>query len=1031
MLPVKLKFEGLNSYVHEVSIDFTKFYKSRLFGIFGETGGGKSTILDAIILSLYGRTPRLPNIKIKEAINPLKGCIRIEFLFEISGEQYIIRRSISHNNSSVKLYKVSGEKLIPLAEKQTEFQEKIANLIGLSFDEFCKVVILPQNQFAELLKLEPANKAKLMGNLFELDCFGEPLYDRFSERYSQLETTLKEKQSRLNELSKISEENIAAKERQIQEIEKELRKLALTQRERVQRLNMLRNFKQLSEQKEELEKSLKKIEEERIEIERLRQKIQIDDNLAPYKKFFDELKNLNQTLEVNTLKLTKLENELLTTERTVMDKKIEREEFEKQFSTRSEELIGRIKESQQLSELEKEIKELSEKRKQSEKRIKELERNLINLEDDLKKYDSETDVLKKEIELNDAQIKSIQLNAHEMKLYEILPDAVVKIREIKNLMSDIGQLFRKIRKEKAREDEYFERIKKDFKDKLNLTISNFEHVNQKLFSKIAELREQKEIVMQEFETLKTKNMAYILSRSLSEGVPCPVCGSLEHPNPAEAIDMEKFVETEHFIKKLDEEINEIEKFRESIHSLVEKVIETKKGIQTYENEIKEKELKLDEIKKELSQTLPEQHWDNAEKLYRDMMTRRNRVEELMKKINQLNNEFHEKMNRRHETIKKKVEIISEINQLKREIEEIRNLFEDKQLKLFERTAGKTSDEIKRDAEKELERLKSKRAELEREFIKLENNVQKIKLEIAELKQIIGKDRQRQEDITRSLELKAKEMNIELEKLSSMILDDRTKRQIKAQIDDFDQKLNRTKGELERVFKNLMDIPIKTLKKEELEEAEIQLTEVNEKITKLSENLGILREQIRTEKSLILEKDTLGKEISIIETEFGNVGILKNLTYGKEMVKFFSWHLLRQIIILTNEILTTLLGRRFRINVNSNLEFNVLDLYYNKERSVNTLSGGETFVVSFALALALSSYIQSKRKRIMRFFFIDEGFSSLDRELMDSVSMVLNELKSQDRLVGFITHINEIKSLIPHSIEANRDITGSSTLRINF
>lgn len=123
--------------------------------------------------------------------------------------------------------------------------------------------------------------------------------------------------------------------------------------------------------------------------------------------------------------------------------------------------------------------------------------------------------------------------------------------------------------------------------------------------------------------------------------------------------------------------------------------------------------------------------------------------------------------------------------------------------------------------------------------------------------------------------------------------------------------------------------------------------------------------------------------------------------------------------MTNGILRTLIGRRFSINVNPNLEFTVSDLLYNKERSVNTLSGGETFIVSFALALALSSYIQSKRMRAIQFFFIDEGFSSLDRELLDSVCAVLNELKSQDRLVGLISHIEELKQVIPNSINIKR------------
>ncbi len=95
MLPISLHIEGLNSYVEPVKIDFKKFYRNRLFGIFGDTGAGKSTILDAIILSIYGRIPRIGS-NIKEAINPRRQETKLKFQFSMSGEQYLIERQIEH-----------------------------------------------------------------------------------------------------------------------------------------------------------------------------------------------------------------------------------------------------------------------------------------------------------------------------------------------------------------------------------------------------------------------------------------------------------------------------------------------------------------------------------------------------------------------------------------------------------------------------------------------------------------------------------------------------------------------------------------------------------------------------------------------------------------------------------------------------------------------------------------------------------------------------------------------------------------------
>lgn len=92
------------------------------------------------------------------------------------------------------------------------------------------------------------------------------------------------------------------------------------------------------------------------------------------------------------------------------------------------------------------------------------------------------------------------------------------------------------------------------------------------------------------------------------------------------------------------------------------------------------------------------------------------------------------------------------------------------------------------------------------------------------------------------------------------------------------------------------------------------------------------------------------------------------------------------------------------------------------------TGGEIFIVSFALSLALSYYIQHARKKSIQFFFIDEGFSSLDKDLLESVCNIFHELRSQDRLVGIISHISELKQIIPDNIYVYRDSTGASRIR---
>ncbi|MCX8110815.1 MAG: SMC family ATPase, partial [Syntrophorhabdaceae bacterium] len=100
-----------------------------------------------------------------------------------------------------------------------------------------------------------------------------------------------------------------------------------------------------------------------------------------------------------------------------------------------------------------------------------------------------------------------------------------------------------------------------------------------------------------------------------------------------------------------------------------------------------------------------------------------------------------------------------------------------------------------------------------------------------------------------------------------------------------------------------------------------------------------------------------------------------------------------------------------------------------ERPVDTLSGGEIFLASFSLALALSRHIQTMKARSIHFFFIDEGFGTLDDETLSAVTGVMDRLRNEDILVGFITHRKELKEIVSAQIIVNKSTTEGSRLRV--
>lgn len=176
MRPIKLKISGLNSYIDEQVIDFEKLTERGLFGIFGQTGSGKSTILDAMTIAMYGNIPR----NTKEFINSACDRASISYEFEIGGQntrrRYIVDRTIKRTKtggiltSHCRLVEIhNNSQSTVLADKATDVNKKIAEVVGLTVDDFTRSVVLPQGKFNDFLKLTGADRRNMLERIFGLE----------------------------------------------------------------------------------------------------------------------------------------------------------------------------------------------------------------------------------------------------------------------------------------------------------------------------------------------------------------------------------------------------------------------------------------------------------------------------------------------------------------------------------------------------------------------------------------------------------------------------------------------------------------------------------------------------------------------------------------------------------------------------------------------------------------------------------------------------------------------------------------------
>ncbi len=216
--------------------------------------------------------------------------------------------------------------------------------------------------------------------------------------------------------------------------------------------------------------------------------------------------------------------------------------------------------------------------------------------------------------------------------------------------------------------------------------------------------------------------------------------------------------------------------------------------------------------------------------------------------------------------------------------------------------------------------------------------------------------------------------------------------------------------IDRLTKFLQDRQIDEqewlLLEERLKETEKELTEKSKEIGALKQTLTDITNKLQKVEEHTKQKNELEKEVNMLNE-------IDKLFEGNKFVEFVATRQLRHITLSATRRMKEISRGRYAIELSSDNNFVIRDdLNIGVRRSVETLSGGETFLASLALALALSSQIQLKGRAPLEFFFLDEGFGSLDSEILEIVMTSLERLRQDKISVGIISHLDELKNRVP-------------------
>lgn len=306
MKPINLKIKGINSYVSEQEVCFDKLAQSNLFGIFGETGSGKTTILDAIVIALYGSSDR-ETIQNIINVNSKEAHIYFSFECEASGENkvFLVKRDYKVRASGVK----SDAMLIDtatnqvLAEQTDNVNEYILKLIGVGKKEFSKCIALPQGEFDRFLMDTPANRKKTIAKLFNLEDFGANLQDKIKRKRDIVTLNKLNIQEKIEMFGNVDDHDLQDVKKNLSENEKELEKSEKELKDKKQNYEQLVKNLELTKELNSRETELMLLKSETKQIEELKKQVEFTEKYGQYSIKLNKKNNIEKDVSAITLEL--------------------------------------------------------------------------------------------------------------------------------------------------------------------------------------------------------------------------------------------------------------------------------------------------------------------------------------------------------------------------------------------------------------------------------------------------------------------------------------------------------------------------------------------------------------------------------------------------------------------------------------------------------------------------------------------------------------------------------------------------------
>ena len=1021
MKPISLTIEAFGPYRDSVTLDFSKLENHSMFLISGPTGAGKTSILDAMVYALYGEPSgevRKTDAIRSDFAEPDR-MTRVDFSFAIGDAQYRVERlpkqmvakkrgtGMREQNASAIVYEMKDGEWKVIATSAAAIRDTIQRIIGFRKDQFLQVVLLPQGEFRKLLVASTNEREELLHTLFRTELYRklqEALKSAYDDAKAGIEENLMKQMALIQSIPRDEDTPVLTVDhvRELLENRGPHRDALVVDRDEavtvVDRFNTLRNewalYNQAQQSLVQATSQLDLVKAKEPERTQLREKVQFLNSLSPVHALYQQYIDKQSSLATLAQALTESDKSVHTAIQHESNCIEAYEALESQAET-----------------IQSKRTTLAQLRQQSEKfdELGALKKELSTLNDDLAKLDSkksEADLevqrqLIKQIEIDvEGLRKRLQENSTLLENVPVIQEQLNHLHRYSELVEEISQ----VQKEVAAKDETLSTLDKAVKE-AKVHLERLEHLMQ-------------------------EGRAYELVPFVKEGEPCPVCGSTEHPHLAtkpELYPTKDEIEAARGLrdKELQQQANEVGQR----DTLVGRLHELSNHMDAQVSILKSS---IDGFSKE-----------NFASLQQNLLSQMERLKMLRGESEQLGKAISDAERRlstakdtlakselaHNELLKTLHDLEIRISSVQAKIDSLSESLPTTDVELWRKQVSSLASEIQEyDAQLTVttKQLEEARGQLSAKRGRLETLSSQVKEERKNL------DSLHEEYIQLLQSISLSEIDF-VEALSDFNA-----------LEDFKSKLY----DLEEAFSTAQAVYDAALKTAEtvVKPSETVLDEVYDAAVERRDTLvGNLAAWDKETQHI----ETTLASLEKIETAMGEarekvvfLSRLNDLANGGEQgfknvtfERYVLGAILDEVVYAANLRLQKMSRSRYSLERSDytgggrgkqGLDLAVMDAFTGQSRPANTLSGGETFLASMALALGLADVIQSYAGGIhMDTMFIDEGFGTLDPDTLELAMETLVQLQSSGRLIGMISHVPELKTRIPAHLEVTRGDEGST------